>query len=216
MTVLGPEGRKMVDKLHKDGLVMPGNAAALNNMIKNKGAIPEELKKRFGIDVIGDAKTLDELAKKIGKKKLMQEVKQAMDEMMSAPPEPEKPHETDFKNNTVLDKLINQMSGEPERLSLDDIMPAYTKKMTEIQKELGEVAKAFNKKYANSPIRKLLLDTIAQAEKDDPDVSFTLACVSKRLMELRQREHGLMRLKLERGNKKITYPKDTIKKIEEL
>ena len=124
-----------------------------------------------------------------------------------------KPKESSFQNNTLLDKVINKMAGDEERLTSAEIKPVYDAKLKEVKEALAKATKDFAEKYDKHPVKQMILDRLAMLEKEDPDF------FSEVFIYSREKEKQQMRLcSIESFVliDKITYPKDTIEKINKI
>ena len=105
------------------------------------------------------------------------------------------------------------MAGDEERLTSAEIKPVYDAKLKEVKEALAKATKDFAEKYDKHPVKQMILDRLAMLEKEDPDF------FSEVFIYSREKEKQQMRLcSIESFVliDKITYPKDTIEKINKI
>ena len=112
-------------------------------------------------------------------------------------------HETDFTNDTALDKLINKLAGEPELVGYGELMPVYVGRLKDIQEGIRNEQTAFDTRYAGSMASKEVAKALEAAKVIDPDIIFDVKCTSRKVVDLKNREHILMQLKPAKG---LRYP----------
>lgn len=180
---------------------------SLNKAIK-------KLKQQHNLVVIGDENGID---RKVSKKEV-DEIETLITNLenglpVDTPAKPKKKLPTSFTNNNLIDKFINEQSGEPKRLTYDEVKPVADSKMKALEEECKTKQKAFDDKYLASEERKTVVAALESLGKKDPDVFIHLSVSSKACDLLRQKMYRLSALKL---NKQLTYPADTIEKINKI
>jgi hypothetical protein len=173
------------------------------------------LKKKHNITSIGDDSGKITVAEANEMDQLITDIESGKLTGKKADLKPAKPLESNFTNNDPLDKLINEMSGAPARITSKELRPVLDKKLIELETRYNEARKVFDDKYNESTEKKAIVDALNAMQSKDPDLDIRLTVTSKNVYSLRNKTYEVARMS-KVLNDKLTYPADSIEKIEKL